>query len=131
QNAVPRAADLRSYLGANLPEYMVPSAFVALEVMPLTPNGKVDRRALPPPERSNLAPEAELALPKDFLESQLVKIWESILDVRPIGTRHNFFELGGHSLLAVRLMHRVKQSFGKSLPLATLFQAPTIEQLAV
>jgi thioesterase domain-containing protein/acyl carrier protein len=109
---------------------MVPSAFVALKEMPLTPNGKVNRRALPAPDQTDLAPKAKFAAPKDEIESRLVQIWEVVLGVRPIGIRHNFFELGGHSLVAVRLMNRVEQAFGKKLPIATLLQAPTIEQLA-
>jgi amino acid adenylation domain-containing protein len=122
--------DLREFLKAKLPEYMVPSAFVPLKAMPLTPNGKVNRRALPAPDQANLAPTTKFAAPKDAIESRLVQIWEAVLGVRPIGIRHNFFELGGHSLVAVRLMNRIEQAFGKNLPIATLLQAPTIEQLA-
>ncbi|MGB6841047.1 MAG: alpha/beta fold hydrolase, partial [Candidatus Sulfotelmatobacter sp.] len=123
-------SDLREFLRAKLPEYMVPSAFVPLKAMPLTPNGKVNRRALPAPDQADLAPTTKFAAPKDAIESRLVQIWEAVLGVRPIGVRHNFFELGGHSLVAVRLMNRIEQAFGKNLPIATLLQAPTIEQLA-
>jgi amino acid adenylation domain-containing protein len=130
QEPAPTVGELRDFLKKKLPEYMVPSVFVTLTAMPLTPNGKVNRRALPAPEQPNLAPKENFAAPRDVLESQLVKIWESVLNVRPIGVRHNFFEVGGHSLVAVRLMHRVEQAFGKNLPIATLLQAPTIEQLA-
>lgn len=126
----PSTAALRDFLRERLPEYMVPSAFVKLSAMPLTPNGKVNRRALPSPDHADLAPTERFAAPKDVLESQLVKIWESVLGVRPLGVRHNFFEVGGHSLLAVRMLQRVEQALGKKLPMATLFQAPTIEQLA-
>jgi surfactin family lipopeptide synthetase A len=122
--------ELREFLKAKLPEYMVPSAFVPLKAMPLTPNGKVNRRALPAPDHADLAPTAKFVAPKDAIESRLVQIWEAVLGVRPIGTRHNFFELGGHSLVAVKLMNRIEQAFGKNLPIATLLQAPTIEQLA-
>lgn len=124
-------AELRSRLLQKLPDYMVPSAFVTVDTMPLTPNGKVDRRALPVPEQSNLADKETFASPRDKVEAWLVTIWESVLGVRPIGVRHNFFELGGHSLMAVRLMHRVEQVFGRNLPIATLLQAPTVEQLAL
>ncbi|MGC1963553.1 MAG: thioesterase domain-containing protein, partial [Candidatus Sulfotelmatobacter sp.] len=124
------ASELREFLKAKLPEYMVPSAFVPLKAMPLTPNGKVNRRALPAPDQTDLAPTAKFAAPKDVIESRLVQIWEAVLGVRPIGVRHNFFELGGHSLVAVKLMNRVEQAFRKTLPIATLLQAPTIEQLA-
>ena len=128
--STPTAAELRDFLREKLPEYMVPSAFVTLDAMPLTPNGKVNRRALPAPYDSDLAARETFEAPRDALESQLVKIWESVLGVQPIGVRHNFFELGGHSLLAVRMMQRVERAFGRKLPVATLFQAPTIEQLA-
>jgi surfactin family lipopeptide synthetase A len=122
--------ELREFLKEKLPEYMVPSAFVTLKAMPLTPNGKVNRRALPAPDQADLAPKTKFAAPKDVIESRLAQIWEAVLGVRPIGVSHNFFELGGHSLVAVRLMHRIEQAFGKNLPIATLLQAPTIEQLA-
>jgi surfactin family lipopeptide synthetase A len=124
------AGELREFLKTKLPEYMVPSAFVMLKAMPQTPNGKVNRRALPAPDQAALAPTAKFAAPKDATESRLVQIWETVLGVRPIGVRYNFFELGGHSLVAVKLMNRVEQAFGKNLPIATLLQAPTIEQLA-
>jgi amino acid adenylation domain-containing protein len=130
QQPAPTALALRSFLKDKLPEYMVPAAFVALPMMPLTPNGKVDRRALPAPKLADSSVASDSVAPKDELESRLVKIWESILGKQPITVRQNFFELGGHSLLAVRLMHRVEQVFGKRMPIATLFQAPTIEQLA-
>jgi amino acid adenylation domain-containing protein len=123
-------SDLREFVRGKLPEYMVPSAFVMLKAMPLTPNGKVNRRALPAPDQKDLAPQANFSAPKDVIESQLVQIWETVLGVRPIGVSHNFFELGGHSLVAVKLMNRIEQAFGKNLPIATLLQAPTIEQLA-
>ncbi|MGB5153559.1 MAG: thioesterase domain-containing protein, partial [Candidatus Sulfotelmatobacter sp.] len=130
QESASIATEMREFLKAKLPEYMVPSAFVPLKAMPLTPNGKVNRRALPAPDQTDLAPTAKFAAPKDVIESRLVQIWEAVLGVRPIGVRHNFFELGGHSLVAVKLMNRVEQAFRKTLPIATLLQAPTIEQLA-
>ena len=130
QEPTPTGSELRDFLKKKLPEYMVPSAFVTLRAMPLTPNGKVNRRVLPAPDAADLAPKVKFARPKDVIEVRLVEIWETVLGVRPIGVRHNFFELGGHSLVAVRLMHRIEQAFGKNLPIATLLQAPTIEQLA-
>jgi thioesterase domain-containing protein/acyl carrier protein len=130
QQPAPTAGELRDLLKQKLPDYMVPSAFVMLSAMPLTPNGKVNRRALPAPDQAGLASEEKFTAPIDVLESQLVKMWESVLGVRPIDISHNFFELGGHSMLAVRLMQRVEQTFGKKLPLATLFQAPSVAQLA-
>jgi amino acid adenylation domain-containing protein len=126
----PAAGELRSFLKQRLPEYMLPSDFVMLSSMPLTPNGKINRRALPQPELSRLTAGDKLVAPRDLIESQLVKIWESVLAVRPIGINHDFFELGGHSLLAVRLMQRIQQTFGQKLSVAALLQARTIEQLA-
>jgi len=129
--AAPTTAELRSFMKEKLPEFMLPSVFVTLRSMPLTPNGKVDRRALPAPDKAELASTGRFAAPKDDLESRLVQIWESVLGVRPISVTDNYFELGGHSLVAVRLMKRIEEAFGKNLPIATLLQAPTIEQLAV
>ena len=129
--AAPTTAELRSFMKEKLPEYMLPSVFVTLRSMPLTPNGKVDRRALPAPDKAELASTGTFAAPKDDLESRLVQIWESVLGVRPISVTDNYFELGGHSLVAVRLMKRIEEAFGKNLPIATLLQAPTIDQLAV
>lgn len=131
QNPVPSVSEWRSFMKEKLPEHMIPSAFVALAALPLTPNGKVDRRALPNPEELPLTPDQEFAEARDGLEAQLVKIWENALGVRPIGIRHNFFEIGGHSLIAVKLTHQIGQTLGKNLPVVTLFEAPTIEQLAV
>jgi len=122
------AAELRRKLQQHLPEYMLPSAFVMLDAMPLTPNGKIDRRGLPAPEADSGTGSATAAT--DTLQVKLVKIWEDVLGKKPIGIHDNFFELGGHSLLAARLMHRTGQALGKTVPLAMLFQAPTIEQLA-
>ncbi len=126
----PTVGELRRFLLELLPEYMVPSAFVFLHALPLTPNGKVDRRALPTP--NHLRPELELAFvaPRDALETQLTTIWEEVLGIQPIGVKDNFFEMGGHSLLAVRLFAQIEKIFCKNLPLATLFQAPTVEQQA-
>jgi len=130
QGASPTTSELRSFMREKLPEYMLPSVFVTLASMPLTPNGKVDRRALPVPQ-PGLGSGEELATARDATEQELVHIWESILGVQPIGITQDFFDLGGHSLLAVRLMTRVEQTFGHKLPVATLLQARTIEKLAV
>ncbi|AVH67903.1 amino acid adenylation domain-containing protein [Nostoc sp. 'Peltigera membranacea cyanobiont' N6] len=122
--------ELRQFLKQQLPEYMVPSAFVLLDTLPLTPNGKIDRRALPAPDSTRLDLEKTYLAPRDPLELQLTKIWEQILDVQPIGVRDNFFELGGHSILAVKLFWQIEKTFNKNLPLAILFQSGTIEALA-
>ena len=117
---------LRDYLRERLPEYMVPQAFVPLPKLPLTPNGKVDRRAL---QAVEIEVES-LIEPRDVVELQLAHIWEEVLDVKHVGVRDDFFSLGGHSLLAVRLMARIQANFGQHLPLASLFQGPTVEKLA-
>jgi aspartate racemase len=122
--------ELRRFLKQKLPDYMMPSAFVFLDALPLTPNGKVDRRALPAPEQARQEPEETFVAPRNELELQLATIWEKVLGKKPISVKDNFFDLGGHSLLAVRLFADIEKTFHKQLPLATLFQAPTIEQLA-
>jgi acyl-coenzyme A synthetase/AMP-(fatty) acid ligase/acyl carrier protein len=126
----PTSGELRSFLKEKLPDYMIPSAFVYLDRLPITPNGKVDRWALPAPDRNRSQPAEALVAPRDELELQLAKIWEKVLGIENIGMEDNFFDLGGHSLLAVRLFARIQKKFGKHLTLATLFQAPTIGQLA-
>ncbi|TCP59140.1 amino acid adenylation domain-containing protein [Tumebacillus sp. BK434] len=123
-------ADIRAFMQAKLPEHMVPSFFVALDKMPLTANGKVDRRALPIPSDGSFSRDVEYVAPRDMLEVQIVQVWEDLLGVRPIGIRDNFFSLGGHSLLAVRLMSKLQNQFKNDLPLAALFQGGTIEHLA-
>ncbi|HEX8174908.1 MAG TPA: amino acid adenylation domain-containing protein [Pyrinomonadaceae bacterium] len=124
------SSELRGALAARLPEYMMPSAFVEMERLPLTPNGKVDRRSLPAPDRSQGSLAPAYVAPRDIWELQLTQIWEKVLSARPIGVTSNFFELGGHSLLVVRLMEFIKERWEREIPLATLFQYPTIEKLA-
>lgn len=122
-------SDLRRWLKQQLPDYMVPSSFVVLDDLPLTNNGKLDRRALPAPDGKEFLENAFVA-PRNTSELLLTKIWESVLEVHPIGIRDNFFELGGDSLLGVRVFAKMANACGKKLPVATLFQAPTVEQLA-
>jgi aspartate racemase len=124
------ADELRRFLKDKLPEYMVPAVVVPLEALPMAPSGKVDRRALPAPDRSRPELEKVFVAPRDDLELELVHIWEEVLGVRPVGVRDNFFELGGHSLLAVRLFAFIEKRLGKKLPLTTVFQGATVEQLA-
>lgn len=113
-----------------LPAYMIPSDFVFVESLPLTPNGKVDRRALPAP--GNARPELDVTyvVPQSDIEKQLARIWEEVLDVRPIGIHDNFFDLGGHSLLATQVVSRIINSFSTDVPLRDIFEAPTIAALA-
>ena len=124
------SAELRSYLMKQLPSAMVPAIFVFLDQLPVASNGKVDRHALPEPDYTRQEQEKTVMAPRNELELQLTKIWEKVLGHRPIGVRDNFFDLGGHSLLAVRLFAQIEKITGKKLPLAALFDAPTIEQLA-
>jgi thioesterase domain-containing protein/acyl carrier protein len=119
---------LRGALRQELPEHMVPSAIVFLETLPLTPNGTVDRRALPAPEASRTAGEG--LAPRTPAEELLAGVWAEVLGLERVGIDDDFFALGGHSLLAVRLMARIDQVFGVKLPLSTLFEAPTLEHLA-
>ncbi len=119
--------DLKAFVGQQLADYMVPSAFVCLEQMPLTPSGKINRRGLPLPE---VITREDSVMPRDAVELELTRIWEEVLEVPHVDIRQDFFALGGHSLLAIRLMVLIEERMGRELPLATLFQAPTIEQLA-
>ncbi|HKI01749.1 MAG TPA: amino acid adenylation domain-containing protein [Thermoanaerobaculia bacterium] len=129
--AAPTAQELREFLRERLPDAMIPAAFVSLETLPLTPNGKVDRRALPAPGREDLGAGAEeRAAPRDAVELELCRVWEELLGVAPVGVRDDFFALGGHSLLAVRLMGRIRERFGRELPLTALFAGATVEHLA-
>lgn len=123
-------AELRRFLKKKLPDYMLPAAFVWLERFPLSPNGKVDRQALPAPEYGRSGAESSFVAPQNHLEVQLTDIWENLLKIRPIGVTDNFFEIGGHSLLAVGLMAEIKQQFDRILPLSILLETPTIRQLA-
>ena len=123
-------SELRAHVKEQLPEYMVPSEFVFLKSMPLTPNGKIDRRALATLKLEDKPASTSLENVSDPLQKELVRIWEELLGRRGIGIHDNFFELGGHSLMAARLMHRLTQIHGTSLPLAVLLEAPTIQKLA-
>uniref|UniRef100_UPI00385789DB amino acid adenylation domain-containing protein n=1 Tax=Rhizobium ruizarguesonis TaxID=2081791 RepID=UPI00385789DB len=123
------AASLRAHLGGLLPDYMVPSAFVRLEALPLTVNGKLDRKALPVPDDDAYARRAYEA-PQGEIETLLAGIWAELLGVERVGRHDNFFELGGHSLLAVRLLVRLTEALAVELPLAILFAKPTLAELA-
>jgi surfactin family lipopeptide synthetase A len=126
----PMSSELRRMALERLPDYMVPSAFVLLESLPLTPGGKLDRRALPAPDQTRREVDETFVAPTLAEHQHLIQIWEELLDARPIGIRDNFFDLGGHSLLAARLVDWIEQVWGKKIPLATLLAGPTIEQLA-
>jgi amino acid adenylation domain-containing protein len=126
----PSAAGLREHLKKKLPDYMVPSAFVTLDSMPLTPNGKVNRKVLPPPEFTGIELSDTYVRPRDSLEMRLTQVWENTLGVSSVGVKDNFFELGGNSLLAVRLMAQIRKEFGEQVPINSLFHGATVEDLA-
>ncbi len=125
--AAPVGDEVRGWLRERLPEHMVPSAVVALEAFPLSPAGKVDRRALPAPD---FASSAEHVAPRTATEEALAEIWSELLNVPRVGAHDGFFELGGHSLLATRVVSRVRERFGVELPLRALFEAPRLAELA-
>ncbi len=119
--------ELRTFLGASLPDFMVPSTFVVLDTLPLNANGKVDRRALPEPE----APEREnLTAPRTPEEEVIAGVWSDVLGLEQVGIEDDFFELGGHSLLATRIISRIRSAFEIELPLQALFEGPTVAELA-
>ncbi|MES1241756.1 MAG: amino acid adenylation domain-containing protein [Acidobacteriota bacterium] len=121
---------LRDHLRPRLPDYMVPSAFAFLDALPISPTGKVDRKALESREPDEPGDTESRIDPRDLLEHELARIWADVLELPRVGVRDNFFDLGGHSLLAVRLMARVRQRFDRDLPLTALFQDGTVEQMA-
>ena len=122
--------DLKADLGGELPEYMVPAAFVPLEELPLTPNGKLDRRALPAPGASRLEEQRAFVAPRTPQEELLATIWAAVLGRSQVGIHDNFFDLGGHSLLVTQLLSRVRRAFGAEMPLTSLFDHPTVERFA-
>jgi thioesterase domain-containing protein/acyl carrier protein len=126
----PQADDLRNHIKESLPDFMVPSVFVFLESFPLTCNGKLDRKTLPPPVSDGRAAGGNFLPPRDNLEFQLTELWGDILEVKNVGVKDDFFSLGGHSLMAVRLMARIREQYCQALPLSALFQYPTVERLA-
>jgi len=123
-------SQLRAALRKQLPEYMIPSIFVHLKAMPLTPSGKVDRKALPVPDQSRRDLESEYVAPRNEQEEKLAGIVRELLDLEKVGIYDNFFELGGHSLLATKFMSRIREQFMVELPLRVLFENPTIEGIS-
>ncbi|HEY9604551.1 MAG TPA: amino acid adenylation domain-containing protein [Allocoleopsis sp.] len=122
--------EVRQYLRQTLPDYMVPSAFVPLETLPLTANGKVDRRALPTLNQDSIYSSSSTNAPLTPTESTLIEIWKELLRLKQVNPHDNFFELGGHSLLATQMISRIRDAFELELPLKSVFEAPTIAQLA-
>jgi amino acid adenylation domain-containing protein len=123
------ADELRSFLAEQLPHYMVPSAFVALDALPLTANGKIDRQALPDPDQAPSV-KTRFTAPRNPVEEALANVWVEVLGVERVGVHDDFFELGGHSLLATQVVSRVRAVLGVDLPLRTIFEAPTVAGLA-
>jgi ubiquinone/menaquinone biosynthesis C-methylase UbiE/acyl carrier protein len=123
-------AELRRMLARQLPEYMTPSEFMFLEAFPLTPNGKVNRAALPAPGQSRPELEQPYLAPRNAIEQELANIWSEVLRKERVGIKDNFFELGGHSLLATQVISRIRQHFKVELPLRSMFESPTVATLA-
>jgi acyl-CoA synthetase (AMP-forming)/AMP-acid ligase II/acyl carrier protein len=123
------SVELRKHLQAKLPEYMIPQYFVELKSIPLTPNGKVDRRALPEPQLDRQTEETYVA-PRNEVEKVIAGTWQQLLNIKNIGIQDNFFEIGGHSLLLVRMLNKLQQSFKREFSIVEMFRHPTIATLA-
>jgi acyl-coenzyme A synthetase/AMP-(fatty) acid ligase/acyl carrier protein len=131
RSAPPAVATLRNDLLQRLPDYMVPTVLVTLDAFPLTPSGKVDRRALPIPETDWLERRTAFVAPRTVMEEKLAGLWREVLRVERVGIHDSFFELGGHSLLAMQLVSRINREFAVEFPLRSVFEAPTIGGLGL
>ena len=127
-NPGPSAAELRRFMRQSLPSYMIPSRFVTMDALPMTPNRKVDRNALPEPDAAVI--ELAFAAPEGERETRLANIWKEVLNVRSVGQHDNFHDLGGHSLLMAKLITRIHAQFGRQLTMASVFNAPTLRGMA-
>src|SRR5205085_5701545 len=123
-------AQLRGYLRARLPDYMVPADYLMLDAMPLTANGKIDRRALPEPRPEAEAERRAFALPQSTTEEVLLGIWQGLLATERISVHDNFFALGGHSLLATQMISKVREALLAEVPVRKLFESPTLSGFA-
>src|SRR5206468_11283650 len=123
-------AALREAVACQLPAYMIPSAIVVLDALPLTSNGKLDAKALPSPDEEPPAVAGEFVAPRNSTEEVLARLWREVLKVERVGIHHNFFELGGHSLLAAQLAARISNELGLDLRLGLVVYAPSVSQLA-
>jgi len=126
----PPGAELRAFLRKRLPEYMIPLTFTELEVLPMTPNGKVDRRRLPEPDRRRTGPPGSLIAPRTEIEGTIAQAWREVLRLNEVGVEDNFFDLGGHSLLLVQVQTRLRDTLGQEVPIVEMFQYPTIRTMA-
>lgn len=125
-----QTGELRNFIKGRLPEYMLPSAFVEMDALPLSPNGKVDRKLLPAPDGARPELEQAFVAPRNEVEQTLANIWAEVLMLDVIGINDNFFDLGGHSLLATQVISRVQVAFNVELPLRAIFENPTVVGLA-
>lgn len=130
QDQLQLTTELRRFLKERLPEFMVPSILMALETMPLTPNGKVDRKALPKPDTSRPELQANYVAPRSPLEQQIADIWAQVLNLHRVGIHDNFFELGGYSLLGIQVVSRLRQALKVEILMSNLFELPTVADLA-
>ena len=128
--SAPGIAELREHLKEKLPGYMVPTAFVELEAFPLTPNGKVDRKALPAPDQERRDLENDFVAPRSPIEETVADIWRRVLGVERVGVHDSFFEIGGHSLMATKVVSRLHDAFGIEVSLLTFFESPTVAEIA-
>ena len=126
----PANSELRDFLKAQLPAYMLPAQFETIETLPLTPSGKIDRRALPAPTSPRVESGESFVAPQTPMEELLARIWLEVLKLKSVSVHNNFFELGGHSLLAARVVARVRAALDIELGMVDVFQAPTIAGLA-
>ena len=130
QSSRPTVAELRKFVLSRLPQYMVPAGFIPIDAIPLLPNGKVNLKALPEPSDIQVTQPLDPVQPRNSLESQIMAMWVQVLGVGHFGVHDNFFDLGGHSLLAVQMIAQLEKVLRRRIPVAVLFQAPTIGQLA-
>lgn len=126
-----QTGELRNFIKGHLPEYMLPSVFVEMDALPLSPNGKVDRKLLPAPDGARPELEQAFVAPRNEVEQTLANIWSEVLRLDQIGINDNFFDLGGHSLLATQVISRVQIAFNVELPLRAIFENPTVAGLGM
>jgi acyl carrier protein len=126
----PTVQDLQQFVKQKLPEYMAPAQFVFLDSIPLTTNGKVDRKALPAPTYGNVSEDKGFAAPHTETEKAIADIWSKLMKLERIGIHDDFFDFGGHSLMAMKMVSQIEERFGVTLPLAEFLEEPTIAGLA-
>jgi acyl carrier protein len=126
---VPHASELRSFLQARAPDYMLPTAYVQLAALPLTPNGKLDRRALPAPEPHQSSAESSYVAPQTELEQTIAALWQDVLEVERVGLHDNFFDLGGTSFSMFRVCNRLREDLNRPISMVEMFKHPTVHAL--